>query len=188
MQWRSLLTRNLAKTNAHLYFARDRLYTRQIRCCKKKKKTIRREAKDWSAYCENSREWCWSFVWLLKWRESNSGREQRCPVPDQYYNCNCHPSARRVLCYRYRRVVSHPEYFLVFLFFFFFYSSSRHRGPARAHVSTNDERKRRRNALSATEIGWVEEEEGCPLFHHRIKWRALRRSKRYSTCDRWRDQ
>jgi len=76
--------------------------------------SLDRETKDWSAYWENNRKWCWPFVWPTKWRGSNSGHVNGDPVARSILQpCNCHRSGRRVRYYCYRVVLSG-----IFLFLF----------------------------------------------------------------------
>lgn len=133
--------------------------------------SLDREAKDWSAYCENNRKWCWPFVWPTKWRESNSGHVNSDPVPDQYYNpvtatARGDESAITVIA------SSHPEYF------FFILRRDVADPVAPVRLRTTDERDGETRCQRRKQEGW----KGSPI-RHRIKCR-LRRSKRYSTRDR----
>lgn len=151
-------------------------YTRQIRHCKNDASVDRG---DWSAYCENSRKWCWPFVWSSKWRESNSGHERWPGSRSILQPCNCHCSGRRVCYYRYRVVSSR--------ILLFFYSSSGETSVdplALVRRRTTGERDGETRCQRRKPGGMRERERS---IRRRIKCR-LRRSKRYSTRDRWRDQ
>lgn len=98
----------------------------RARCRENEARPWSRRAADWSAYCENSREWCWPFVWPSEWRESNSEHERWPGARSILQPCNCLCSGRRVRYYRYRVVSSGISLFSLFLFslssFFFFFS------------------------------------------------------------------